>query len=210
MNVKRWTVNLVALLAAAVAGQMYLPDNVAGSVAHAAKAAQTILLAMDSGQTGDHETDNAQLARYRGVVQSVHDGDTIRVRDEDGRVHKIRLAYIDAPELKQTSGQDSADALRNRIEGQHVRMVRFGLDRYQREVGQIWLADEDVNLWLVRQGWAWHYQSIARKEQAKPDYTRYQLAELQAKQHQLGLWQNQDAVAPWQFRRQMRQHAVHF
>lgn len=208
MNVKRWAVNIVALLVAAVAGQLYLPDSVPASVAHAAKAAQTVLSAM-SGKTSaaSADVDDSQPTRYSGEVQSVHDGDTIRVRDEDGRVHKIRLAYIDAPELKQASGQDSTDALRGRIEGHHVNVVRFGLDRYQREVGQIWFGNEDVNLWMVREGRAWHYQSIAKKEQSKADYARYQLAEWQAKQNRLGLWHNPDAVAPWQFRREKRDHA---
>ena len=55
------------------------------------------------------QADNARI--YHATVKSVHDGDTIRVTDSHGREIRIRMAYIDAPELNQAHGQSSRDAL---------------------------------------------------------------------------------------------------
>lgn len=41
----------------------------------------------------------AAAQQLGGVVISVHDGDSLRVRDVHGRVHRIRLAFVDAPEI---------------------------------------------------------------------------------------------------------------
>ena len=38
---------------------------------------------------------------YHGKIIKIHDGDTLHVIDGDGAKHKIRMAYIDAPEIKQ-------------------------------------------------------------------------------------------------------------
>ena len=38
-------------------------------------------------------------------------GDTVHIIDSDGRKHKIRMAYIDAPEINQAYGTQSRDNL---------------------------------------------------------------------------------------------------
>jgi endonuclease YncB( thermonuclease family) len=57
-------------------------------------------------------------AELTGRVVGVNDGDTITVLDASNKQHKIRLAGIDAPELKQAFGAKSiagkaADLARN-------------------------------------------------------------------------------------------------
>ena len=44
-----------------------------------------------------------------GKVVSVHDGDTVTGRTDDGQTLKVRLQGIDAPELKQPFGSSSRD-----------------------------------------------------------------------------------------------------
>ncbi|WP_280529881.1 thermonuclease family protein [Kingella potus] len=53
-------------------------------------------------------------------------------------------------------------------------------------------------------GAAWHYVSIAKKQQDKTDYAAYAQAEAEARRSRAGLWQKRDAVAPWKFRWQQR------
>ena len=53
-----------------------------------------------------------QALSWPGVVLSVHDGDTLRVRNEQGRVINIRLWGVDAPELGQPYGKASRNFLR--------------------------------------------------------------------------------------------------
>ncbi|MDB5821392.1 MAG: uncharacterized protein JWR21_96 [Herminiimonas sp.] len=47
---------------------------------------------------------HAHAAELTGRVVGVHDGDTITVLDVGKTQYKIRLAGIDAPELKQAFG----------------------------------------------------------------------------------------------------------
>lgn len=70
-------------------------------------------------------------------MSKVYDGDTLHVIDGDGAKHKIRMAYIDAPEMKQAYGTRSRDNLRAAAEGRKVSVRVFETDRYQREVAQV-------------------------------------------------------------------------
>lgn len=146
----------------------------------------------------------AKLGTYQGEVKTVHDGDTVHILDVNGHMHKVRLANIDAPELNQAYGEASRNALAKRIEYQHVEIKVVAIDQYKREVGQIRLNHADINLWMVMQGYAWHYNTIAKKQQNKFDFNLYQQSQLQAQQNRLGLWHNARAVAPWQFRQQKK------
>jgi endonuclease YncB( thermonuclease family) len=51
------------------------------------------------------------LAEYEVVDNSLHDGDTLRVRSPQGEVLKVRFACIDAPELKQPLSEESRNHL---------------------------------------------------------------------------------------------------
>lgn len=107
----------------------------------------------------------AEVAGPAGVT----DADTIAV---GGRI--IRLHGLDAPELSQTCrradgtawpcGQMAAAALALRLRGEPVVCRVSGRDRYGRSLGRCWAGDDDINAWLVREGWAvaytrysWHY-----------------------------------------------------
>ena len=127
---------------------------------------------------------------YTARVTGVHDGDTVRVTDAHGAKRRIRLAYIDAPELDQAHGIASRDALRQLVEQQTVRLTIHDTDRYQRQVATITLGGQD--------------RSIARKRQNPPDYAQYSQAEARAKQERIGLWRDKNPLAPWAYRQQQR------
>lgn len=148
--------------------------------------------------------DAQPLASYTARVTSVHDGDTVRVTDAQGAKRRIRLAYIDAPELDQAHGIASRDALRRLIDQQTVQLTIHDTDRYQRQVATITLNGRDINLAQIEHGNAWHYRSIARKRQNRADYARYAQAEARAKIERAGLWRGSNPLAPWAFRRQQR------
>ena len=151
--------------------------------------------------------DPEAAAGYPAAVTAVADGDTVRVTDGHGRKHKIRLAYIDAPETDQAHGRASREALQRLLDGQRVRIEVFDTDQYGREVARVSLNGQDVNLSQIQNGHAWHYRSIARKNQSPDDYRRYEAAENRAKQNRTGLWRQSDPVAPWTFRYRKR-HAA--
>ncbi|MBF0804147.1 MULTISPECIES: thermonuclease family protein [unclassified Neisseria] len=145
------------------------------------------------------------VRQYTGRVTAVADGDTLRVTDNNGAKHKIRLAYIDAPELQQAHGQAARQALSAAVLAKTVDVEVFETDRYQREVAKVGINGRDVNLSQIQQGHAWHYVSIAKRRQNKTDYAAYAYAEAGARQQAAGLWRGKNAQAPWHFRRQARE-----
>lgn len=104
---------------------------------------------------------------YNAHVVSVYDGDTITV-DVDLGLHvfvknlKIRLYGINAPEVKGATkplGEVSRDALRSRIIGQDIVLhtIKDEQEKYGRWLGIIQLQDENINDWLVTNGYAIPY-----------------------------------------------------
>lgn len=131
----------------------------------------------------------------------MHDGDSVRATDRHGQRHKIRLAYIDAPELQQAHGMAARDALRRLIDGQQVEVAVLDTDQYGREVAQIRLHGRDINLAQIEEGHAWHYVSIAKRRQDKADFAAYSRAEAGARSSRFGLWRAQSPQAPWAYRK---------
>ena len=60
-----------------------------------------VILALISGPLT-----NLQAEDYMGLVTRVIDGDSIEVKQKN-TINKIRLSYIDAPEIRQSYGEKS-------------------------------------------------------------------------------------------------------
>ena len=136
------------------------------------------------------------------VVDRVIDGDTLAVTDSRARTYHLRMAGIDAPEHNQPYGQEARDALAD-LEGAKVQLLLSKHDRYGRYIGIVKLNGADVCLRQIRHGWAWHYKQYAGTQ--PPELrSQYAAAEISARQHHLGLWQDANPIPPWEFRRQER------
>ena len=149
----------------------------------------------------------ATAATYTARVIAIADGDTLTVLDATNTQHKIRLAGIDAPEKRQAWGERARQFLGVRV---HQRMVQIKVgkkDRYGREVGKVVLDGEDINLELIRSGLAWHYKAYER-EQPPDERASYAQAERSARERGLGLWGDAHPVAPWDFRKGIRDAAA--
>jgi endonuclease YncB( thermonuclease family) len=117
-------------------------------------------------------------------VASVIDGDTIEVRST-----RIRLAGIDAPESRQECqradgaawrcGQKAALALSDHIGRSVLNCEPSTKDRYGRIVATCFLGAEDINRWMVAQGWAVAYRQYSRA---------YVEEEERAHTARLGIW----------------------
>ncbi len=161
------------------------------------------------GEANRNQSASRAHAHYHALITTVSDGDSIRATDTAGGKHKIRLAYIDAPEIEQAHGQASRDALRALLLGQKADITVFEHDQYRREVAQVRVSGQDVNLKQLEEGHAWHYISIAKGKQNKLDYAEYAYAEAQAKQAKIGLWRGKTPLAPWTFRKEQRATRQH-
>ncbi|MDO5687100.1 MAG: thermonuclease family protein [Neisseria sp.] len=138
---------------------------------------------------------------YAAQVVRVSDGDSLTVRDTHGAQRKIRLAYIDAPELDQAYGQASRRNLATLIERKTVTVEVFSQDKYRRQVAKVTVNGTDVSLRQIHDGAAWHYRSFARSEQAYDDFDAYAAAHSDAEKARRGLWSGKLPVAPWTWRK---------
>jgi endonuclease YncB( thermonuclease family) len=127
---------------------------------------------------------------------SVVDGDTIEIHGI-----RIRLFGIDAPESGQTCavqgkaypvGQRAAFALANKIANQVVECRPKDQDRYGRIVAVCRVGADDINGWMVAQGWATGYRHYS---------TDYINQEERAKKEKRGIWQCDEFEAPSEWRR---------
>jgi micrococcal nuclease len=131
-----------------------------------------------------------------GRVVRVVDGDTVWVRP-DGRgvrAFKLRLLGIDAPERCQAGGDESTRALAERVSGRRVAVDIRARDDYKRHLGHVTLDGDDINGWMVTQGWAW---STGWRRDPGP----YAEFERRAQAAGLGLHARSGAITPREFRR---------
>ena len=128
----------------------------------------------------------------------VADGDTITILDANNNLHKIRLHGIDTPERGQAYGQAAKDMMSGLVAGRDVGIEVKDTDRYGRTVGVVYLDGNNINLELVRRGYAWWYQRYARTEADLEE------GEINAKTNRLGLWADPNPIAPWDWRRGSR------
>lgn len=141
----------------------------------------------------------AQASILLGRVVGVLDGDTITLLDDDHTQHKIRLVGIDSPEKKQAFGQRSKEALSDLIYDKQISVEHFKTDRYKRILGKIRVGQTDINLSMIRQGFAWHYKKY-QNDQPLDDRISYNKAEEEARALKRGLWRDESPTPPWEFR----------
>ncbi|WP_338429344.1 thermonuclease family protein [Synechococcus elongatus] len=126
------------------------------------------------------------------------DGDSVAVEINGDRI-RVRLACIDAPELAQDPvGTAARDRLKQLLpSGSVVRLRTIAEDRYGRTVAEVFYQEQNLNLQLVREGYAVVYRQFLEG----CDRDAYFSVELEARQKKLGLWQSSEPVMPWNFRR---------
>ena len=98
---------------------------------------------------------------YNAYVKYIYDGDTITVDIDLGfgisKEDKIRLARIDAPEMRGTERPDgiiSRDALRELIDKKTIRFEDLGRGKYGRIIGEVYFGTINISDWLVANSYA--------------------------------------------------------
>jgi endonuclease YncB( thermonuclease family) len=135
--------------------------------------------------------------QYEATVIKVIDGDTIWIKKDNNHI-KVRLSYIDAPELKQNFGIRSRNFLSNLVLDKMIEVNTNKKDRYNRHLGEIYIHNTKesifVNAKMIKSGNAWVYKTYTNNPYLKnlEDY---------AKMNKKGLWNEQKIIEPWIFRR---------
>jgi len=145
-----------------------------------------------------HASDEKVVGNLKRVV----DGDTFYLKTGSDNSIKVRMAFIDAPELNQPFGKD-AKAFLKKIEGQKVAIDVKSKDRYGRHVAILFHRNADINLLMIENGYAWVYTKYL-KYASIPMRNKYLQAETLAKENALGLWQTRNYIAPWEWRKHSR------
>jgi endonuclease YncB( thermonuclease family) len=138
----------------------------------------------------------------QGTVLSVGDGDTLTVTDGTRRI-KVRLACIDAPETAQSPyGGEARKALQSLApSGSQVQVKTVASDRYGRTVAEVFRGGSNLNLALVKGGYAFVYRDYL----ANCDRNTYLGAEREAESRRKGVWAVPGGVTrPWDWRRGSR------
>ncbi|PHV10264.1 thermonuclease family protein [Chitinimonas sp. BJB300] len=140
----------------------------------------------------------------QGRVIEVLDGDTLDLIATNSHTYRVRLSYVDAPERDQPYGPLARQNLEQLLIGKQVLVLVHGQDKYGRLLGEVSRNGQDISEMQLQSGVAWHYLFFAQKQQDARQFARYQQLEETARQQGIGLWQDSQAEAPWDFRR--KQH----
>lgn len=145
----------------------------------------------------------AQAGDFLSGVPRVVDGDTVVLG-----ITRVRLAGIDAPESDQVCldenrkhwacGIEARDRLISHIGNRSVDCAPMEQDTYGRTLAVCTVAGENLNAWMVQQGWALAFVRYSR------DYVQEEEAARKAKR---GLWGGA-FIAPWDWRHRNRQTVV--
>ena len=156
---------------------------------------------------------HATLRTVTGTVTKVSDGDTIQITTAEQTKIKFRLYGINAPEADkinnrtgqvnkpgQPYGEESWNALKSKTMEKLVKVEILDIDKYKRMVCIIWLDDRNINLEMIREGYA-----EALIEYLKPPYrVQFLDAEREAKAAGRGIWSLPDYERPKDFRKRMK------
>jgi micrococcal nuclease len=133
-------------------------------------------------------------------VVHVADGDTIVCLDSDWSREVVRLGGVDAPEKRQAFGMRAKDFTARMVGSQVVTVEEGRSDRYGRVIGEVCVGGKSLNQELIKNGLAWWYREYSKD-------ARLGELEMAARQQRVGLWSDDQAVAPWEFRKARREEA---
>jgi len=145
--------------------------------------------------------DVTTVNRIEGPAKVV-DGDTLDIRS-NGKVIRIRIEGIDAPESGQTCrdgsdkvwqcGRNAARRLATLTADRNIRCAPSGVDNYSRVIASCRTGKGNVDLGgrLVEEGLAWAFRRYS---------DTYVPLEDVARAHGVGIWSGQ-AIPAWEYRR---------
>lgn len=127
-----------------------------------------------------------------GTVVKVLDGDSFWL-DHGDAVTKIRLRFVDAPELDQPYGDKAKAFTEKFVKGQQVTVYPFGKS-YDRVLATAYVGDKSLIEELVKAGLGWIDQRYTKNK-------KLLALEKEAIQKRVGLWAQSTPKPPWEWRK---------
>jgi endonuclease YncB( thermonuclease family) len=144
----------------------------------------------------------AEAADITGVPK-IREGDAIQIGNS-----RIRLSGIDAPSVDQlclntkserwTCGVASRDELTKHVDNRSWTCHVERTDRRGRSIARCEVEGEDIQKWMVRNGWALSYPRVSHD---------YDADEAAAREAKAGMWQGA-FIAPWDWRVRNKKTAI--
>ncbi len=154
------------------------------------------------------------------IVERVSDGDTLVLRNADGKKFTVRFACVDAPEIPHSQKEKKSKITKDvnqfawgikaqtRIEelikqaNNRINLNITDSDRYGRKIAEVRLKDGTfVQQVLLQEGLAKVYRPYLNK---CPSKDIVQQAEAQAQKEKLGVWSDRKFTDPWDYRKANR------
>ena len=120
-------------------------------------------------------------ATWTGKAEAPLDGDTLRVRDEHDKLHKVKIQGIDAPEDGQPFFKAARDHLAKVTRERELQVTELGKDAAGRTLATIRIKGQDLRIDILSAGMAWHQRSVVEDPVLEAE-------ERGAKARHLGLW----------------------
>ena len=150
----------------------------------------TTTTAQKTGTTITYEPPQ-QKKTYK--VTKVVDGDTIDI-DMDGTTQRIRFIGVNTPETVHPEkavecfGEEASKYTKEKLTGKEVSIEtddsQDKYDKYNRMLAYVFLDDENINLSLIKNGYAYEYTyNVPYKYQAE-----FKAAQKYAEENEKGLW----------------------
>jgi len=141
---------------------------------------------------------SAQTQTLTGKVVAITDGDTFKLLLADSTLVKVRVANIDTPEKKQPYYQRAKEFTSRAIFSKQIRLEVLSKDRYGRSIALVFYDDhKNLSEELVTYGMAWHFVKYSKDQ-------NLQVLEDLAKSKSIGLWELSNPIAPWDWRKGVR------
>lgn len=134
------------------------------------------------------------FAQTKGKVIAIKDGDTI-VALLEGNVQKtLRLAEVDCPESGQPFGKNAKQFTSSQVFSKEIIFYETDTDRYGRTIAKVYYDNgKYLSAELIKSGLGWWYHQYSKNKE---------LGKMQdsAKSKELGLWQDKEAISPYEWR----------
>ena len=110
--------------------------------------------------TSFDSTAETKMISVKGTIVSIADGDTVTLKTASDPKLKVRFVGIDTPETAQGYwGQKAKEKLAEMVNiGSFISVEIYGKDSYGRSLGRVFSGSVDVNLEMIRSGWAFFYR----------------------------------------------------
>lgn len=133
----------------------------------------------------------------KAKVVGIKDGDTVVVLDSLNNQTTLRLAEVDTPEKNQPFGTKAKQFTSDQIYLKTIKYVVTDTDRYGRSIAMIYYDEDNkyLSAEIIKAGMGWHYKRYSTSKELA-------LLENIAKKNKIGLWVDNNPIAPWEFRKQ--------